>query len=903
MEQIILDKKNIYDIENGKDKFIFISYAHDDHESTNADIQQFSKFGVRLWFDTSLEHGEDWKQQAKDSMTLENCIGFCCYLSPASVASEAVAWEVETALAIKKANPAFAIYSVNLGGESAFRLLKAAEGRLGTRAERHYRLFLEAFPEEVIHFNRGSDPTDFKHIHQVIKQFEKIGARDTKVNYSAPEEFSYIPHRDGIKIIGYRGESAYPNVPSEIGGKRVLALGMEVFAKCPNAAELKSVILQEGVEEIDERCFADCKQLESVSLPVSLRTVAYEAFRGCAALASVTFHKHIRRVGDYCFYLCNNLKSVVFNAACKDVSLGFNCFQECEDLTDVVLPKSVAEMSMYCFNKCENLETLRLPEHIGKLAETVIHNCPALKRLEVCGPLPEGYTGGMIKHCARLEEFVSFDGRLPDALLGTLRTGGTNIAVRLAPPAPSFDESDMTVTFPHVPDASGYTAEISANENGKTVTYTAAVRPSLANGQCVCKAKTDGQGRIAFVPAEDGGNVGGSFTFRLRADGDGEAFESSPFSAEVRYRNKATDFVSSPSDPAVLAAYNGVEEEVVVPERFEVIGDGAFAYCDTLCAVRFPSRLRAIGNRAFFHCKNLREIGWEDTDLEKIGDQAFAYCGGLTELRFPRSLDEIGKEAFQVCDGIETVDFSASFVRKISESAFRRCIKLKTVRFSSNCTTVAAKAFRGCTALLPTDLPTDLKTVGASAFSFLMDAEEIVLPAAVRDVASDFLHYSTGVKRIRFDGEPKHYCIKNETLLTDDSRDAVTFPINAEVETYVLPDGVKCIRREAFRDLENVRTAELDGELERVDADNFSFCWNLERAVLGKSVTALGDNCFSHNPKLREVVITSEQLPAVGAHCFVKNNDDLCIVFRGVPYRNKPDKLSAWDYLHSLFGK
>ena len=900
-----LNKNLVYDTSRGE-KFIFLSYAHEQYEMLRADMELMAKYGVRLWFDTQLEYGDSWKKQVYEKMTMENCIGICCYLTENSVASDAVLWEIETALTLKKVRPSFSIYSVNAGGKSVFDILKHAENSIHSdKRETFYRTLLKAFDNESMYFSRDNDPTSKAHIHPMIKQFESAGARDTKINYSAPEEFSYIPFRDGIKITKYTGESAYPNVPAEIAGKRVLALGMEVFSGSP---DLRSVALPEGIEEIGDRCFAECGSLEAVGLPVSVRHIAYEAFRGCGSLRSITFHKHVHYVGDYCFYLCKGLQSVTFDAACHDVTLGFNCFQECESLTEVTMPQSAAYIPMYCFNKCESLETLRMPAVIADMAETVVHNCPKLSRIVFPGELPAGYKGRIVMHCPSLKEFVCAKNDLPEAAQDALSASGAKVRILLPAPEPAFDENDMTVYFAPVKNASGYMILISekvTSPKGQTDTVTTETAIDCTAAEkdgkklLTFSARVEKTGNAARIsPAPDNSAAGDcpSFTFRIRSLGK-NGYENSDYSSECRFHNKSKDFVQG-DDPSVLAAYNGTDKDVVIPDGFEIIGESAFKYRDDIRSVRLPYRVREIGNEAFYHCINLERIIWdEDSELEKIGAHAFAYCNSLGDIRFPSSLSEIGEGAFEVCPMMTVVDMSDSYVRRIGNSVFRRCIKLKTVKYSKNINTIQDKAFRGCTSLLPGTLPARLKSIGGSAFSFLMDAEEIVLPAGLRDVAGDFLFYSTGVKRIRFDGDPEYFGIDSETLMTKDGKTAVTFPINADVRDYALPAGTERIEPKAFRDIENMRTAVLGDELTEIGPENFSYCWSIERIVLGKNVKKIGAGCFSHNPTLREIVITSDTVPEADIGCFEKNSPDLTIVFGGKGYNGVEGKLSAWEYL------
>lgn len=76
---------------------------------------------------------------------------------------------------------------------------------------------------------------------------------------------------------------------------------------CSNNNYLETIIISEGVEEIEDGAFEYCQKLNSVVLPNSIKHLGRGVFRGCDALHSVSFHlASIKTVFDDTFGLYND---------------------------------------------------------------------------------------------------------------------------------------------------------------------------------------------------------------------------------------------------------------------------------------------------------------------------------------------------------------------------------------------------------------------------------------------------------------------------------------------------------------------------------------------------------------------------------------------------------------------
>ncbi len=99
-----------------QDKYIFVSYSHED----KAVFDELTKFlieaGVRVWTDRAFCPTDRWEEEAKGLLKHENCCGVIWLCSENSIKSEAVHKELSTALAEqkKRTEKEYPIFLVNV---------------------------------------------------------------------------------------------------------------------------------------------------------------------------------------------------------------------------------------------------------------------------------------------------------------------------------------------------------------------------------------------------------------------------------------------------------------------------------------------------------------------------------------------------------------------------------------------------------------------------------------------------------------------------------------------------------------------------------------------------------------------------------------------------------------------
>ena len=166
------------------------------------------------------------------------------------------------------------------------------------------------------------------------------------------------------------------------------------FANC---ASIKEVIVEEGVEEIGDDAFCDCRgrdnasQIESVVLPHSLKKLGYE---------NGPFNFGYKRG---VFAGCQKLKSIVIPSQIK--ILTNRLFQGCSSLTNVELPPYLEEIEYDVFKGCDSLEELNLPSTLELMT---ISGLKSLKRINIPHGLKKIIS---LKDCPLIEELY-----IPDSV-------------------------------------------------------------------------------------------------------------------------------------------------------------------------------------------------------------------------------------------------------------------------------------------------------------------------------------------------------------------------------------------------------------------------------------------------------------------------------------------------------
>ena len=111
-------------------------------------------------------------------------------------------------------------------------------------------------------------------------------------------------------------------IPSEIDGVKVKAIGKEAFYQCKS---LTKVILPEGLEKIGQSAFEETA-ISSVCIPDSVKRIEKWAFVVNDNLQYVIIGKGVEYISTWAFTSNKNLKNVYFRSDWKNIEIGDQAF-------------------------------------------------------------------------------------------------------------------------------------------------------------------------------------------------------------------------------------------------------------------------------------------------------------------------------------------------------------------------------------------------------------------------------------------------------------------------------------------------------------------------------------------------------------------------------------------------
>ena len=93
---------------------------------------------------------------------------------------------------------------------------------------------------------------------------------------------------------------------------------------------------------------------------------------------------------------------------------------------------------------------------------------------------------------------------------------------------------------------------------------------------------------------------------------------------------------------------------LTIPENVKVIDDYAFSASSGLSSIVVPDGVSTIGNNAFVDCSNLSQITLSES-VVSIENSAFKDCSSLTSITIPQGVTSIGDWAFSGCSSLTSI--------------------------------------------------------------------------------------------------------------------------------------------------------------------------------------------------------------------------------------------------------
>lgn len=185
----------------------------------------------------------------------------------------------------------------------------------------------------------------------------------------------------------------WTNVAQITFSDSVKIIGEEAFYGC--GAEFIS--FGEGLEAMGRNAFAYSANLSSVDFGRISADIGPGAFASCPKLADVAIPGTVGKVGDDAF-VWSGLVNLTICDGVKDIGSSFSM---CENLTRIVIPNSVTNISSYAFAGCSILMDVALGSGITKISEGMFTDCGNLTKIAISDTV-ESIEYGAFSSCCGL---------------------------------------------------------------------------------------------------------------------------------------------------------------------------------------------------------------------------------------------------------------------------------------------------------------------------------------------------------------------------------------------------------------------------------------------------------------------------------------------------------------------
>ena len=590
------------------------------------------------------------------------------------------------------------------------------------------------------------------------------------------DKWVYEVSEGNVILTAYTGRDVIPEIPTEINGMPVTALGDTLFLDnsrireitipdtiasigtgiFENCSELTVVRLPSGLQRIPNRAFNGCKKLQSIQLPSGLKNIGASAFAGCVALTYVSIPDSVTSIGGDAFLNCTGItdfaisknltnlgshafkgtpwlatQSDIFVTVGNKILVKYNGIDEyiqvplgVTQITDafednifpleIELPSSLTSIGPHAFSGCRSLETVNIPETVRSIGESAFRGCSHL------GPvtLPARLTSigaSAFQSCSALDRIVIPEGvkTLPKLSFANCE----NLRVLQIPESVSSIASDVIVYsgISELRVIKGSAGENFAIENNIPYVY-----EQRANDDFIYQQLEDGIQIIMYT-----GNV---YDVVIPEELSGEK-------------------VVQLSD--ILFQHNDLVRSVSLPETITRISDYSFANMSQLRSVVFPETLSEIGSAAFMNDPLLSNLEIPESVIN-IADDAFSGCTSLV-IYAPKdsyAFDWATRAGIRVRDNSQTNTSVFSFVNPAGKvlvgdySGFEQNPELPMFNdYNEPVSGIADEAFKGKD-IVSLVIPDGYESIGENSFSDISSLE-ITIPRSVTSIGEHCFEGST----------------------------------------------------------------------------------------------------------------------------------------------------------------
>ena len=243
------------------------------------------------------------------------------------------------------------------------------------------------------------------------------------IAYSNDEGIETVIVPDGVKEIEMETFAYNNSIEEVVVPESVTYIGEYCFTSCKS---LKKVKLPSSLKTIESGLFSGCEQLIDVIIPEKTEVIESGAFRNCKSLQSIIFPESLIKIGNNAFNGCTKLESINLS---EKVIIGESAFDGCKSLNkgtefviiggelsayngksaEVIIPDGVKKVGTAAFNKNKRITKVVFPDSVETIELEAFKNCSNLKEVKLPAKITE-ISRSMFWDCKSLAKIVVPEG-------------------------------------------------------------------------------------------------------------------------------------------------------------------------------------------------------------------------------------------------------------------------------------------------------------------------------------------------------------------------------------------------------------------------------------------------------------------------------------------------------------
>lgn len=452
----------------------------------------------------------------------------------------------------------------------------------------------------------------------------------------------------------------------------------------------------------DKAFYSASDHLTSMTLPNSVTKIGESAFERCYNVKTITLSANVTEIGAKAFYYCQSMTDITIPD--KVTTIGNSAFSDCRNLKSIVIPDSVTAIGNSAFKNCENLTDITFGRGLKTLGSSLFDGCGKLERL----------SGDVVSEDGRC---VIIDGNLivffsKNVTEYVIPDGVTSIGTDVFYNCNKLTKVTMPNSLTHIGDSA---FERCINLTSVDIPDGVVSIGERAFFEC---------SKITSVTIPDSVTSLGAYAFYccsgIKSASVGEGITIIGKSTFNDCSSLATITVGSNlTSIGDYAFYNCSKlTGLDIPDCVSEIGEYAFFYCTNLKDIELPEALTSVKKQCFTYCVN----AFGDTlvipdKVETIGWGAFYGVQTPKVLKLGKGLKSIGEHAFNTCCKIETLTIPSN-VKEIGESAFENCYIIRELILEDGVESISKRAFYRLQQLTSVEIPSSVNMIGERAFYY-----------------------------------------------------------------------------------------------------------------------------------------------------------------------------------------